>query len=222
MISIITPAYNEAQTLPFFIEKLFKEIPDTFKFEVIIVNDGSTDATDEKLEDLQKKFNLRIVSLSKNVGQQKAIVAGLLICKGASAIILDCDLQDNPSYIKEMISKWDKGFKIVLTQRVLRNDSIIKRSLSLSFYYLLNLLDKRLIPNVGDFFLIDRHVIDKVTTSKPRYLRGFLCLADEPKTIINISRDQRVAGESSYTFKKMFQLAFDGLATLIKHRRSNR
>ena len=164
MLSIVVPMYNEAGNLAAFFDALIPAVEQvTENYEVICVNDGSTDQTMKVLID-QHRINQRIkaIDLSRNFGKEAALSAGLHLARGDAVIPIDADLQDPPELIPQMIEKWRQGYKIVLCERTDRRaDNFVKRFTATLFYRLSQKLSDISIPvNVGDFRLMDRQVVE--------------------------------------------------------------
>jgi len=216
--SIVVPAYNEESVLPLFYEKIvevFANQPE--EYEVIFVDDGSSDKTYEILEELYKKNpRFKNVKLSRNFGHQLAVTAGLEHAAGQAIVIIDVDLQDPPEVILEMIKKWKEGYQIVYGTRSKRHDeSIFKRITANAFYRLLDSWsDKAKIPrNVGDFRLIDRRVLEVFLAlpERQRFLRGLFAWMGFKSCSVVYERAGRAAGESHYPLSRMIKFATDGL-----------
>jgi polyisoprenyl-phosphate glycosyltransferase len=212
LVSIISPVFNEEKSIKKFIEKLIKTVSQ-FSYEIILVNDGSTDHTIKEIRLAQlKNRNIKIINFCRNFGQQAAIMAGLAHCNGNCAVVLDCDLQDPPEIIPRMIRKWKDGYKIIFAKRKTRDDSIFKKVSAILFYRLLSIISRsKIISDVGDFYLLDRKAIDKVLKIKNStlFLRGQICQFNLSQTQILIDRQKRVAGKSHYSIYKMIKLAIN-------------
>ena len=165
LISIVVPCYNEEANIEGFYDAfvlIFHQLSD-FDFEVVCVDDGSSDNTLEKLIDLTKKDNrYNILELSRNFGKEAALTAGIDFARGDAVIPIDIDLQDPPSLIPNMIDEWVRGAEVVLARRINReSESFSKRKTAELFYRVHNLLSTIKIPeNVGDYRLMDRVVVD--------------------------------------------------------------
>lgn len=213
-ISIISPVYNESESLPAFFKELIKYLYDNiYNFEIILVNDGSTDNTIEIIKNFTKQDNrVKYISFNKNYGQQAAIYTGLKFASGEVIVIKDCDLQDPPSLIPEMISEWEKGNRIVFALREKRDDKPSKKFSASAFYSTLNLFNKnKLNPALGEFYLIDNSIRIKLLKNlmAPLFLRGSLQLFTEKKIYIPYHRAKRKTGKSGFSFIKMLRLARD-------------
>ncbi len=217
-ISIVTPVFNEEESLDCYYERVSKviaKLSDNYDFELIFTDNCSTDNTFKKLQELAKKDSrIRVFSFSKNFGYQKSIWFGYYKTRGDVALELDVDLQDPPEMLEEMLSYWKKGYKIVYGIRKDRKEGLIIKSLRKIFYRLVRGVSDYDIPNdAGDFMLIDRDIIDhlkKVKLSAP-YLRGTIFGFGYSRKGIEYKRDAREVGVSKFPSLKLIQLASDAL-----------
>lgn len=219
-ISIIIPAYNEEDN----IDNIYKEltnilgkIKNDFDYSITFVNDGSKDKSWEKIENLAKiDKKIRGIKFTRNFGHQAALIAGYNNANGDAIITMDCDLQDPPTLILEMIDKWQKGAYIVYARRTNRSDTFLKK-ITADFYYkfLSKVSDVDIPRNVGDFRLIDKQVLNIINSlnEKNLYLRGLVAWTGFKSEFVDFERPERVAGQTGYTWKKMFKLAFDGITS---------
>ncbi len=215
--SFIIPAYNEEQALPLFYEQalpVFKKLDGDF--EVIFVNDGSSDKTDELIAELSKKDKrIKGVSLSRNFGQQAALLCGLSHAKGQAIVTMDADLQDPPEVAVQMIEKWKEGFEIVHARHKKRKgEGIFKRLTAFLFYRALKSSTGLDIPlDCGDFKLFDRKALDAILAlpERTRLLRAQTAWVGFTQTVVEFDRPARAAGQTKYTVKKMLSLAKSGI-----------
>ena len=198
VISIIIPVYNEKEVLPIFLNRLIPilEKSDNYKFEIIFVNDGSSDETLTYLTNLKHQYNnLIVVDLSRNFGKEAALTAGIDISTGDAVIPIDSDLQDPPELITQMIHKWEKGFDVIEAKRIERKtDNFFKQYSAKIFYYVLNSLSKHNISqNVGDFRLMSRNVVDSVKKleEKNRFMKGLFSWPGFKLDYIEFKREKR-------------------------------
>lgn len=214
--SIITPVYNEEKILP----ELYRRINGIMEkvgatYEVILVDDGSKDKSLEIMKGLyQMDHRVKVISFSRNFGQQTAITAGINFAQGEAAIILDADLQDPPELIGKMIEKWKEGYEVIYAVRKRRKENLFKRTAYTLFYRLLKRLSPIDIPlDAGDFSLIDRKVIKCLNSlhEKNRFVRGIRSWVGFKQIGLEYERDQRYSGEPKYTFSKLLKLASDGI-----------
>lgn len=216
-ISIIVAVYNEdPRNLFTLIERVREALrPTGMTHEVIFVNDGSREKTSSALRKLAADFDhVKLLELSRNFGQQAAISAGLDHSDGSAVVNIDSDLQDPPELIPEMIKRWKEGFDVVYAQRSTRRDRFGKRFSAYLFYRLLGSISSVEIPwDTGDFRLMDRKVIAALQSlpEKTRFLRGMIPWLGFKQIGIPINRDAREVGESTYTLRKLIQLALDGI-----------
>lgn len=186
------------------------------KFELILVDDGSTDGSFEIIEKLAK-HDSRVtgIKLSRNFGHQNAVTCGLHRAKGSAVVIIDSDLQDPPRVIVDLVEKWNLGYKNVYAVRELRKGETRFKRLSAKVYYrFINLLSDHKIPNdTGDFRLIDRQLLDTFMNMKEenRYLRGMIAWLGFPSTGVTYQREPRAQGKTSYSLGKMLRLASNGI-----------
>ncbi len=216
MISIILPVFNEAQN----IEEMCQKLTDVLtisndSFEIIFVNDGSEDSSLSILKQLTKQDNrIRFVSFTRNFGHQAAIIAGLHQAKGTALITMDCDFQDPPELIPELIEKWKLGNKIVYARRTSRRDGFFKKYSAKLYYKLLNFSSEVKMPdNIGDFRLIDKSVLKMIHEKNisTDYLRGLIPWFGFKYDIVNYERPLRKAGKTSFSVIKMLRFGLQGL-----------
>jgi len=215
--SIVVPAYNEEASVGLLYTRI-KEVlePSQESWELIFVNDGSRDQTLQKLDALaQADARVKYIDLSRNFGHQPALTAGLESAKGLAIISMDCDLQDPPELIPNLIEKWKNGADIVYARRTnFRKDNFIKRQGSKLYYRMLSKFTDVEIPrNVGDFRLVDRRVLDTVNGMKEgsRYLRGMVAWTGFKHDFVDYERPDREQGESEYSLLKLIKLGMSGL-----------
>ncbi len=215
-LSIVIPLYNEEKNLNRLYDKLKSVLMDiSISWEILFVDDGSSDKTLSIVEDIALgDSTVRAISLTRNFGHQAALMAGLDHAKGDAIITMDGDLQDPPELIPELLKKWDEGFPIVYARRKnYRNDSIMKRWLSMLFYFIINLLKMTTAPkNVGDFRLIDSKVLEELKhmRERTRYLRGMISWLGFKHTFVDYDRPDREDGKAGYSFNQLVHLALDG------------
>lgn len=217
-ITIIIPCYNEAQSLPLLHAELCKlsESESGYNWEYLFINDGSRDTTIEELEKLHtqdKRCNY--VDLSRNYGKEVALLAGFDYATGDCAVIMDADLQHPPHVVHEMLRKWEQGYDDVYASRKSRGkESWLRKRLSLAYYRLLSKSTRiDVLPNVGDFRLLDRRCIDALRQlrEQSRYTKGMYCYIGFKKTFVEFETQDRVAGQSSMSYSVLVRLAMEGL-----------
>lgn len=220
-LSIIIPVHNEEGNLEWHHKKIIKELgKQSIKYELIYVDDGSTDASLAIVKQLKKSdHSIHYVSFSKNFGKEAAITAGLRIAKGDAAFTLDADGQHPIELIGKFIQKWQEGFEVVNGIRESnQGEGIIKSVGSKLFYRLLKIIDnsKETTQNTTDFRLIDRKVIDQynILTERNRIARNLIDWLGFKRTTILFNANARHAGKATYSYTKLVKLAIDGA---IKH-----
>jgi len=216
-LSVVLPCYNEGQV----IRETHRRVTDACRgvgkdYEIIVVNDGSSDCTGRELRRLTEADpRLVIVNLSRNHGHQLALSAGLLFARGERILIMDADLQDPPELLPDMLRKMDEGVDVVYAQRRSRpGDSLAKRLVCALFYRLLDkLADTRIPLATGDFRLISRRVCDLIVAmpERHRFIRGMVSWVGYRQEAILYDRDARFAGETKYPLRKLVALAVDGI-----------
>lgn len=218
LVSIVIPCYNEEEVLP---ETLFRLLEFTtdfveYDFELIFVDDGSTDRTREILlsSSLQNPL-VKPVFFSRNFGHQIAVSAGVDSSSGDAVVLIDADLQDPISTISIMLTEWENGFDVVYGVRKSRvGESKFKVMSARAFYRILNKLSDVPIPlDTGDFRLMSRRVVDVISAmpESDRFIRGMVSWVGFNQKPIFYERAQRFAGQSKYPLRKMIRFATDGI-----------
>ena len=218
-ISVVIPMYCEEEVVDICYKRVvnnLKKLSDRYDYEIIFINDGSKDSTLEILKKIvSNDDNVKIISFSRNFGHQAAVTAGIRNVTGDAVIIMDADLQDPPELFEGMIEKWEEGYEVVYGKRKTREgESIFKLLTARMFYNTLNKLSEIEIPkDTGDFRLVDRKVIDVISTlpEHNKFLRGLFSWVGFNQYAYEYNRVNRVAGKTKYPFKKMFKLATDGI-----------
>ncbi|WP_252728805.1 glycosyltransferase family 2 protein [Aliiglaciecola lipolytica] len=217
MVSLLAPMYNEIEVIDIFFKEVHRCLENVnVDYEIICINDGSSDGTFECLKQHSKtNHHIKIIDLSRNYGKEIALTAGLDYATGDAVIPIDCDLQDPPEVILEMIVKWQEGFQVVLAKRIDRSsDSWLKRWTSLIFYKLIDTMSDIHIPqNVGDFRLLDRVVVDALCKfrERSRFMKGLFASLGFREAVVEYSRAPRVAGSTKLHYWKLYKLALDGI-----------
>ena len=217
-ISVIIPMYFEELVA----EECYKRVStvlkaiNNYEYEIIFINDGSTDKTLEILESIAKNDNrVKVISFSRNFGHQAAVTAGLKEVTGNVAVIIDADLQDPPELIPEMVKLWEEGNEVVYGKRKTRDgESVFKLMTAKMFYKTLNYFSDVDIPkDTGDFRLVDRKVVDKMNSlpEHNKFLRGLWSWLGYKQYAFEYERKERFAGKTKYPLKKMLKLAADGI-----------
>ena len=217
-LSVIIPMYNEKEVAKICYERM-KNVVDTlenYDYELIFINDGSLDNTQDILEEIASFDNkVKIISFSRNFGHQAAVTAGIRNVTGDAVLIIDADLQDPPELLPEMIDLLEQGYEVIYGKRKLRKgESPFKLLTAKMFYKTLNALSDVEIPkDTGDFRLVDRKVIDVINTlpEHNKFLRGLFSWVGFKQTPIYYERQARKAGKTKYPLRKMLKLAQDGI-----------
>lgn len=219
-ITILVPCYNEAESLLMLYEEIIRVISllDDYQWEMLFVNDGSQDDTLKVIFDLREKdTRVSYVDLSRNFGKESALLAGLDYAQGDAVVIMDADLQHPPQVIPDMVKKWEEGYDDVYACRKSRGkESWLRKRLTMFYYKLLqNSSSVDVLPNVGDFRLLDRKCIDALCQLREsgRYTKGMYCFIGFKKTSIEFETQDRVKGKSSMSYKKLLKLALEGITS---------
>jgi len=218
-VSLLIPFFNEAENVAATIARLEDAVKDLdYQFELVAVNDGSSDGTLKVLEGIRSDVLATIiVDLSRNFGKEAALSAGLSYADGDAVIPLDADLQDPPELIPRLIERWENGYEVVLAKRVDRSsDNYLKRTSAHLFYKVINGLSDLAIPeNVGDFRLMDRTVVDvlKQLPENRRFMKGLFAWAGFRTTTVEYVRSPRVAGETKFNAWRLWNLALEGVTS---------
>lgn len=221
LVSIIIPAYNEEKNISLVyteLQKVLKSCPG-YNFEILFINDGSKDGTISEIEKLSEKDqNIRYIDFSRNFGKEIATTAGINNCKGDACIMIDADLQHPIELIPEFIEKWEKGADVVVgVRKKSKSDGWLKKIGGAAFYKIINkIAEVRVIPNATDFRLIDRIVIDEFNrfTESRRMTRALIDWLGFKRDYIYFDANERVNGEASYSFWKLFTLAVNSFISL--------
>jgi polyisoprenyl-phosphate glycosyltransferase len=221
MISLVVPCFNESANIHLFYtscRSLFKSLQKSYLFEIIFIDDGSSDDTLKVLVHLSKKDkNIKVIEFSRNFGKEAALTAGLQMSKGEAVIPLDADLQDPLSLIPKMIQLWEGGAEVVLARRIDRSeDSWAKRMTSSIFYKLHNAISSIQIPNnVGDFRLMDRKVVSVINEipEQQRFMKGLFAWVGFKTVSIDYKRPSRHQGQSKFSGWKLWNFAIEGITS---------
>ena len=221
VLSIVVPLYNEEGN----VDELIRQIRSTVEsitwsgiYEIVCVNDGSTDTTLQKLRAIAESVpQLVIVDLSRNFGHQLAATAGMETALGDAVILMDGDLQDPPELIGTFIERWREGYDVVYaTRRSRRGESAFKRLTARAFYRIVQRLTNVSIPvDTGDFRLMSRRVVNalKATRERHRFIRGLVSWVGYKQIGVPYDRDARHSGISKYPLAKMVRFAIDGITS---------
>ena len=219
-ISIIIPAYNEEDSLPYLYERLTKLIEDikNYEFEILFVNDGSKDKTLEIIKEYRKKDNrFAYVNLSRNFGKEIAMIAGLDYAKGDAVVFMDADLQDPPELLPELIKYWEEGYDDVYARRKTRDGETFLKKFTSKMYYrvLQKLTNIQIQKDTGDFRLLDRRCVNalKKLRESQRCSKSMFSWIGYKKKEVLFDREPRVAGKTKWNYKKLIDLAIDGITS---------
>lgn len=219
IVTILIPCYNEEASLPLLYEKLAELGADSrYGWEFLFINDGSKDRTLSQIKELAAKDDrVRYISLSRNFGKENAMLAGFDLAKGDCMVIMDADLQHPPTLVPEMIRLWEEGYEDVYARRKDRKtDTWFRRKMSNAYYRMLQKVSNvDILQNVGDFRLLDRKCVDalKQLRETERYTKGMYCWIGFKKTELEFDVAERVAGQSSFNYRKLIKLAVNGFTS---------
>ncbi|MGA8473611.1 MAG: glycosyltransferase family 2 protein [Candidatus Cybelea sp.] len=221
VLSIVVPLYNEAGNVAPLLERIgatVERLHDDFAFEIVLVNDGSTDGTLAEIRsEMQRRPHIVLVNLSRNFGHQLAATAGIEIARGDAIVLMDGDLQDPPELVDAFVRKWREGYDVVYAVRRTRpGESRFKVFTARAFYRIIKRLTKVAIPlDTGDFRLMSRRVVEALRRSpeRHRFLRGMVSWVGFNQVAIEYDRDVRHAGTSKYPLPTMIRFAIDGITS---------
>ena len=219
-ISVIVPSYNEEETLHLLYERLKKVIESikNYEFEILFINDGSTDNTLKIIKELYSKDKLvNYVDFARNFGKEIAMMAGFDYAKGDCVIIIDADLQDPPELIPELIKYWEQGYDDVYARRKSRKgETWLKKFTSKMYYHVLQKLTKVPIQkDTGDFRLLDRRCVNalKLLRESQRSSKSMFSWIGYNKKEVLYDRNPRIAGKTKWNYKSLIDLAIDGITS---------
>jgi polyisoprenyl-phosphate glycosyltransferase len=218
LISLVIPFYNESNTVGAFFNRAIpvaNKLVD-YEFEFICVDDGSNDDTCKNLLAVSDP-RIKVIQFSRNFHKEAALTAGLDFASGDAVIPMDCDLQDPPELITEMLKKWSEGYEVVLAKRADRSsDSASKRIAAKLFYKIHNLVADFKIPeNVGDFRLLDRTVVAaiKKMPERQRFMKGIFAWVGYKTAELEYVRAPRAIGKTSWSEWKLWNFALEGITS---------
>lgn len=218
-ISVVIPVFNEEKSLTVLYDRLVNTLADiSNEYELIFVNDGSKDNSLEIIKSFAaKNAQVKYIDFSKNFGHQLAVFAGLEHAKGNAIVIIDADMQDPPELIKNLYEKLQQGYDVVYAQREHREgESWHKLMTAKWFYRIINQLSDVTIPmDTGDFRIFSKRINDIIISMPERnkFLRGQIAWTGFNQTFILYKREERYAGNTNYSYSKMFSFAFDGITS---------
>lgn len=219
LLSIVCPAFNEEGGLAEFHRAVRREMKALDQlFEVVFINDGSTDGTLTVMHEIRARHaNTTIIDLSRNYGKEIALTAGLDAAAGEAVVVIDADLQDPPSLIGAMIDGWREGYDIVYAQRRRRDgETWLKKATAGAFYKVMSRVGAVGLPeNVGDFRLMSRKAVDAVCSMRERhrFMKGVFAWVGFPSKIIAYDRPARGAGRTKWNYWKLWNLSLEGITS---------
>jgi dolichol-phosphate mannosyltransferase len=218
LLSIVIPVYNECDALPSLITALRQALTSLQSYEVIFVDDGSSDGSSDMLRQLAvADSHVKVLFFSRNFGHQAAITAGIDFASGDAVAVMDADLQDPPDLLIQMMDLLTEGYDVVSAQRLTREgDSFIKRGTAKLFYWLMRkMVDKRIQDEVGDFRMFSSRGIAALRELREqhRFMRGMVAWLGLKEVILPYHRSARVAGETKYPVTKMLRFAWTAITS---------
>ena len=219
IISIVVPCYNEESVIDIFLEHS-ESILDVLNksYEIIFVNDGSTDNTFEVMLNAKNIHkNIRVLNLSRNFGKEAALTAGIENAKGDAVIPIDVDLQHPPELIPVFIEKWEEGYDVVAGKRINRTgEHSLKKISAKLFYKIHNNISDITIPNdIGDYRLMSRKVINAISKlpENQRFMKGIFAWVGHKTAVVEYKQEHRIAGNSNFSGWKLWNFALDGITS---------
>jgi len=220
LISVVVPFHNEGGGVEAFYRELRAALDGLapHRFELVCVDDGSSDATlAELLQLVERDSRVRVLELSRNFGKEAALTAGIDVARGDAVVAMDADLQDPPELIARFVEEWQRGAEVVLARRTDRStDSFLKRNTASLFYRLHNRLSSVKIPeNVGDFRLLDRAAVDalKALPERQRFLKGLFAWIGFRTATVDYARRARARGASKFSGWGLWNFALEGFTS---------
>ncbi|HTA37583.1 MAG TPA: glycosyltransferase family 2 protein [Candidatus Acidoferrales bacterium] len=221
VLSVVVPLFNEEGNVAPLLERIaaiVERLPGSPSYEIVLVNDGSTDATLDAIRaEMKRRPNIVLVSLSRNFGHQLAATAGIEIATGDAVVLMDGDLQDPPELIESFLERWREGYDVVYAvRRTRKGESPFKLFTASLFYRTIKRLTKVSIPvDTGDFRLMSRRVVEALRRSpeRHRFLRGMVSWVGFKQTGVEYDRDERLSGTTKYPLPKMVRFAIDGITS---------
>ena len=217
LLSVVIPVLNEVQTVPLMLERL-RDTLRKVAWEVIFVDDGSTDATPSVLAcEALRDERVKVIRFSRNFGHQAAVTAGLDFANGDAVVVMDADLQDPPELLPRMLDLFERGYDIVSPQRISREgETIFKRWTAKIFYRVLShMAEQPITPDVGDFRLYSRRAVLAIRSLREqhRYMRGMVAWLGLKEAMLPFQRKPRASGETHYPLFKMLRFAWTGVTS---------
>jgi glycosyltransferase involved in cell wall biosynthesis len=218
-LSLVVPIHNESAGLDDFFSRVLPVLHRIGgDFEIVCVDDGSTDDSIDRLLHLRERLpNLKVVSLSRNFGKDIALSAGFDHASGAAVVPIDADLQDPPELIEQMVAKWHEGFDVVYATRARREgESFLRRASARYFYRLFTrITDIPIPPDTGDFRLLDRRVVDVLVRlpERTRFMKGLFAWVGFKQAALSFDRPERNAGSTKWSYWRLWNFALDGITS---------
>jgi glycosyltransferase involved in cell wall biosynthesis len=220
LVSIVVPAYNEEQVLPLFhcrIDQVIATLAQ-YDWEIVFINDGSRDATQNIIEALQSRDpRISSVNLSRNFGKEIAMTAGLEHARGDAVVVIDADLQDPPELMAQFLQAWEDGFDIAYAKRTHRDgETWLKKATAARFYKVMGRLSNVDIPaDTGDYRLMSRRTVDALLQLREhhRFMKGLFSWVGFPSKAIEYRRDARAAGTTKFNYWKLWNFALEGITS---------
>ena len=221
LVSVVVPLFNEEGNVDELVRRIrsvMSELPGTPRYELVLVNDGSRDATLLRLRDLALTHHeIVVINLSRNFGHQIAATAGIDSARGDAVVLMDGDLQDPPELIAAFLERWREGYDVVYAvRRSRKGEGAFKLITARAFYRIVRRLTNVAIPvDTGDFRLMSRRVVEalKQTRERHRFLRGLVSWVGYPQIGVEYDRDERFSGSTKYPLTKMLRFAVDGITS---------
>lgn len=210
--SVVCPAFNESDNLSKLVVSISENL-NSYNFEIIIIDDGSSDNTLTVLSELSEKYsNLKYLSFTRNFGHQNALMAGIRSAKGNCVVMLDADMQHPPTLISTMLEKWQSGYKVVQAKRKDTSGGF-KSFTSKSFYQIVSMIsDVPIIPGTSDFRLIDKVIVNHLKQlDRAVFFRGYIPWLGYETCFIDYEPNFRNSGKTKFTLRKMVKLSLDGI-----------
>lgn len=220
LISVVVPAFNEEDVLELFharMSEIFDHLTQ-YRCEMIFVNDGSSDTTQEIMDRLaETDERVCALSLSRNFGKEAAMTAGLDIAEGDAVAIFDVDLQDPPSLLLQFVDKWESGYDVVYAKRAERDgETWLKKATATAFYKIMKRLSRvEIPPDTGDCRLMSRRVVQSLKQLREhhRFMKGLFAWVGYPSVAVEYRRDPRAAGATKFNYWKLWNFALEGITS---------
>ncbi len=218
LISAVLPAYNECEGLPMVLSSIGDVLAKTgFAYEIVVVDDGSTDRTRDVMLDLcARQPYLRYIRLSRNFGKEAALSGGLKVAVGDAVILMDADGQHPPALIPAFLDRWREGYEVVAGVQSDRSETWLKRRFKAMYYHFMETGSSVVIPpGAGDFRLLDRKAVDAINAlpERNRFMKGLYAWVGFRTALVPFRAENRVAGHTKFTWMQLFRLGFTGLTS---------